>query len=156
LEKWGLLADLIADEHVAEGLARQLLLAGPAQRALLVRALEARDALPKALEAAGLRVDVVAAYETRTLAQAQSPTLKTLLESGNVDAVLLTSSSMAESLIEALGPEASTYLSKLCVASIGPITTATLERLGVPVSVTANTYTVAGLLDALETYYLGG
>jgi uroporphyrinogen-III synthase len=39
------------------------------------------------------------------------------------------------------------------VASIGPITTKTAEELGVRVDVTATTFTVDGLLDALERFF---
>ncbi len=152
-EKWGIKPDLVAGEHVAEGLAREILAAGPAKSALLVRAREARDTLPNSLKLAGLDVDIVAAYETRKLADQQREQLKSRLQSGTVDAVLLTSSSMAEALIAALATDTATLLSNICVASIGPITTATLARLGVAASVTATTYTVEGLLDAIESHY---
>ena len=42
---------------------------------------------------------------------------------------------------------------RLTVASIGPITTRTAEERGVRVDVTAKTYTVDGLLDALERHF---
>jgi uroporphyrinogen III methyltransferase/synthase len=44
-------------------------------------------------------------------------------------------------------------LSRLTVASIGPVTSATLKERGIAVAVTATTYTVDGLLDALETHF---
>jgi len=150
---WGIAPDLVAEEHVAEGLARQILALGAAQSALLVRAVEARDALPDALRAAGLQVDIVAAYRTRKLADEQRQQLRAQLKSRSVDAVLLTSSSMADALMAALAPDAHSLLSNVCVASIGPITTATLEGHGIVADVTASTYTVDGLLEALESYY---
>ncbi len=150
---WGITPDLVAEEHVAEGLARQILGFGAARSALLVRAVEARDALPSALGAAGLQVDIVAAYITRKLADEQGQQLRSRLTSQSVDAVLLTSSSMADALVAALAPDAPSLLSDVCVASIGAITTATLEGHGIMADVTASTYTVDGLLDALESYY---
>jgi uroporphyrinogen III methyltransferase/synthase len=39
------------------------------------------------------------------------------------------------------------------LASIGPITSAAAARRGLEVAVTAETYTVEGLLDALEKHY---
>ncbi len=153
LEKWGIRPDLIAEEHVAEGLARQILACGPAKSALLIRALQARDTLPNSLQAAGFSVNIVAAYTTKKLAEQQRERLKLLLQSGNVDAVLVTSSSMADALVGALAADAEAALSKVCVASIGPITTATLARLGIKAHLTAQTYTVQGLLDALESYF---
>ena len=106
LEKWGIRPDLIAEEHVAEGLARQILASGPAKSALLIRALQARDTLPNSLQAAGLSVNIVAAYTTKKLAQEQRERLKPQLQSGTVDAVLVTSSSMAEALVGALAADA--------------------------------------------------
>ena len=153
LERWGIRPDLIAEEHVAEGLARQLIALGPAKTALLIRAREARDTLPNTLKAAGLSVDIVAAYTTKKLSEELRGSLKSQLQSGTVDAVLLTSSSIAGALVEALSPDAAAALSKVCVASIGPITTGTLARLGIRADLTATTYTVEGLLDALESHY---
>lgn len=153
LKSWGLSPDLIAEEHVAEGLARELLALGRAQSAILVRAEEARDVLPTTLRQAGFTVDVVPAYQTRSLAAAQRTRLLDSLASNSLDAVLLTSSSMAESLVSAIGAEAADVLSKTCVASIGPITTATLRRLGVRVNVEARQFTVEGLLDAIEEHW---
>ena len=44
-------------------------------------------------------------------------------------------------------------MSKVCVASIGPITTATAQALGIRVDVVADAYTVPGLIDALEKHF---
>ncbi len=153
LEQWGIRPDLVADEHVAEGLVRQILASGPAQSAVLIRALEARDTLPNALKASGMQVNVIAAYKTKKLATEQRQQLQAQLQSRAVNAVLLTSSSMADALVSALGPSAAAIVSSVCVASIGPVTTATLEKQGIAPNLTATSYTVEGLLDALESYY---
>jgi uroporphyrinogen III methyltransferase/synthase len=60
----GINADVVAQEFVGEGLAASVVAAGKGGRALLLRALVARDALPEALREHGFQVDVVAAYET--------------------------------------------------------------------------------------------
>jgi len=153
LARWGLTPDVISEEHVAESLGRELLRAPGSRSVLLVRAEVARDALPRMLGDAGLQVSVVAAYRTRKIGTGQSAELRALVESRTIDAVLLTSSSMAESLSAALGPEAPEILSCTRVASIGPITTSTLNRLGIRVDITADEYTVEGLLDALEKHF---
>ncbi len=71
LEAHGASADVVAKEFRGEGVARALLdaigetsAARPA-RVLLLRAQEASDIVPQALLAAGVEVDVVAAYRTR-------------------------------------------------------------------------------------------
>ena len=154
LERYGLVPDLVAEEHVGEGLARDILSRGTPSRVLLLRALAARDALPEMLRQAGASVDVVAAYETKP-ASGVSEALRDLCERRELDAVLLTSSSTVETLVERLGTGARELLSGVALASIGPVTTKTAERLGLTVAVTAAAYTVDGLLDALERHYRG-
>ena len=75
-----------------------------------------------------------------------------------IDAVTFTSSSTVTNFCDLLRtyapPEA--LLAHVCVASIGPVTTATAEHLGVRVDVTATEYTFVCLVDALETYFASG
>jgi uroporphyrinogen III methyltransferase/synthase len=149
LHRYGLQADLVAEEFVGEGLAQSLLALEREGRVLIPRALEARDELPRSLQEAGMTVDVVPAYETRPIEHEHAERLRQLIERREVDTVLFTSSSMVTSTVRALGPRAVTLLGHLHVASIGPITTATAAELGVTVHTTAREYTVAGLLDAL-------
>ena len=59
----GVVADVVPDRAVAEGLV-EALADVPVRRALIVRAAEGRDVLPDALRARGASVDVVALYET--------------------------------------------------------------------------------------------
>lgn len=152
LRRHGIRADLVADEFVGEDLARAVLEQG-ARRVLLLRALKAREALPEALRAAGVDVDVVAAYQTVASPDAASGRLRALIERREVDVVLFTSSSTVEQLCGALGDAAAQLLAGVTVASIGPITSQTALERGLRVDVTARTYTVAGVLDALEEYY---
>lgn len=72
------------------------------------------------------------------------------LEARSLDVVLLTSSSIADGLVDLLGPRAVELLADVFVVSIGPITTATAERRGLTVGLTAAESTVAGLVSALE------
>jgi uroporphyrinogen III methyltransferase/synthase len=154
LERYGLTPDVVAEEHVGEGLARDVLKTGTPRRVLLLRALSARDALPNLLRDAGATVDVVAAYETKP-AEGVEARLRELVAAGALDAILLTSSSTVETLVERLGADAAKVLAPVAIASIGPVTTATAERLGLRVAVTARAFTVDGLLDALERHYVG-
>jgi len=155
LQRFGLNPDLIAEEYVAEGLLDALLSKQPLRRVLVFRAAEAREVLPEQLRAHGVEVDVVAAYQTRRLGEQSAEQLNAMLEQRQVDVVLVTSSSIAQSLVDALGSTARTRLSQVTVASIGPVTTRTLEQLGVRVDLTAPEHTIPGLLDALESYMLG-
>jgi uroporphyrinogen III methyltransferase / synthase len=152
LKRFGLRPDLIAKDHLAEGLLRELLTQEPLRRVLLFRAAEAREVLPDELRARGVEVDVVAAYRTRRLGEAQAAPLRQSIERRSVDTVLVTSSSMALALVEGLGPQARNLLADLLVASIGPITSETLVQLGITPDVTASEHTIPGLLDALESH----
>jgi uroporphyrinogen III methyltransferase/synthase len=143
---------VVAQEFVGEGLAAAVLTHGAPRRALLLRALVARDALPDALRAVGCEVDVVAAYQTRPMAESGAQ-LAQHIENGAVDAMLFTSSSTVTSTVEALGPRALALLGRITLASIGPVTTKTLESVGLRASVQAQVYTVEGLLDALEQHF---
>ncbi len=150
-------ADVVAKEFRGEGLADAMLEAIRAipapPRVLLARAARARDVLPEALRAAGCRVDVVAAYETRAPSSETVEALSAELEAGTLDAVTFTSSSTVDHLCDLLGPAAAEWLRRVRVASIGPITTETARARGVRVDLTASVYTVSGLVRALADSY---
>jgi uroporphyrinogen III methyltransferase/synthase len=152
LARFGVRPDTVASEYIGESLAKAVLESGPAHRVLIARALVARDALPEMLRGAGVSVDVVPAYETVAASSDKAAELRGLLDRAQIDAVLFTSSSMVSSTVELLGAEATSLLRRITVASIGPVTTGTASELGVAVDVTADTYTVDGLLDALERH----
>jgi uroporphyrinogen III methyltransferase/synthase len=156
LERHGLVADVIAKEHKGEGLASDLLAAigePKGKRVLVARAEVARDALPDALRDAGCTVDVVSVYKTRSPPRALLEALSSLLEAGEIDAVTFTSSSTVDHLCDALEARAAALLAKTCVASIGPITTQTAQKRGVRVDVTAEQYSIPGLVAALEKHF---
>jgi uroporphyrinogen III methyltransferase/synthase len=154
IERYGIVPDLVAKELVGEGLAAALRDAGHARgRVLLARALVARDALPDALREAGFTVDVIPVYETRAVSEPAKAALRELFAGGKADAILFTSSSTVTETLSALGSHAVTLLAGVTVASIGPITTGTLLAASVRVDVTADVYTVEGLLDALQRHY---
>lgn len=151
----GVRADLVAREHVGEGLAEDLLAAFGRERprVLLPRAAKARDVVPEALRAAGCEVDVVAAYETHPPPPEVMEALSAMLRAGAVDAVTFTSSSTVHHLVEALGADAARTLAGVVVASIGPVTTDAARARGLDVAVTASRFTAEGLVDALATYW---
>jgi uroporphyrinogen III methyltransferase/synthase len=157
LDARGVHPHCVAREFVGEALGEAMREAGRLGRVLVVRALEARNALPDMLRQAGAAVDVVPAYRTRSARGPEAAALGRALEAGQADIVLLTATSTVVSLLEALGARAAELLARPLLASIGPITTRAAEQRGLTVRVTAERYTVEGLLDALEHYYgVGG
>jgi uroporphyrinogen III methyltransferase/synthase len=141
IEGMRLKVDLIGDEYVAESLleafdGQELF----GKRILIARAETARDVLPAGLRGRGAYVDVLAVY--RTVA-AEPPDPATI---SGADWITFTSSSTVENTVNALGVE---RLRNLKIASIGPVTTATIRRLGLEVTIEASPYTVDGLVNAM-------
>jgi uroporphyrinogen III methyltransferase/synthase len=140
LREVGIVADVVAERFVAEGLLEALPADLRGARALVARAEEARDTLPDGLRAAGADVDVVPLY--RTLAAVPRHPERMLA----ADAVAFTSSSTVARFAEAL---AGHDLSGVRGVSIGPVTSATARDLGVGVVAEASEHDLDGLVDAL-------
>jgi uroporphyrinogen III methyltransferase/synthase len=140
LREVGIVADVVAERFVAEGLLEALPgdLAGV--RALVARAQEARDTLPEGLRAAGAEVDVVPLY--RTLAARVRHPERML----SADAVAFTSSSTVARFAEALE---GSDLSGVRGVSIGPVTSATARELGVGLVAEASAHDLDGLVAEL-------
>jgi uroporphyrinogen-III synthase len=111
---------------------------------LIARAAIARDLLPNELARRGAQVDVVEAY--RTVAPPDLPQRAREVLARNPDWITFASSSTVQNLVEATGAEA---LLGVRTASIGPVTSATLRKRDVQVTVEASTYTIPGLVQAL-------
>jgi uroporphyrinogen III methyltransferase/synthase len=141
---------LVAKEFRGDALAGDLLAALTAKsRIAIFRAKIAREVLPDTLRAAGHAVDVVAAYETKPAAPEDAKAIADALERGEIDFVTFTSASTVEQFCALFGSRAPQLLAKTRVVSIGPVTTAAAEKLGVAVAKTASPHTVAGVVDAL-------
>jgi uroporphyrinogen III methyltransferase/synthase len=156
LGRRGWRVDILPASYVAESVVDSLEhqeLRG--KRILLPRAAVARDVIPRALTAAGARVDVVEAYRTRIPegAETVATRLFPLNQRAEVDAVLFTSSSTAENFTRVLGSDYRERLKGVALAAIGPITAATLKDLGLNVSVIADEFTATGLLHALIDHF---
>jgi uroporphyrinogen III methyltransferase/synthase len=141
LREHGVLADVVPERAVAEGLVEAL--AGlDVRRALLVRGREGRDVLPDALRARGAEVDVVAVYET----VAEPLDADTLAAASSAGWITFTSASTVRFLAEAAGgaiPDGPR------LASIGPATSAALREHGREPDLEADPHTPDGLVDAL-------
>jgi uroporphyrinogen III methyltransferase/synthase len=146
LAEHGIVADVLPERAVAEGLVEALAaLAPPVSRALIARASEGRDVLPDALRAAGAEVDVLALYET--VADAPSPHV--LQEALAADYVTFTSASTVRFFLRAIaGAELSPDTR---IVSIGPITSEALREHGLAPHVEASTHDLDGLVQALLT-----
>lgn len=149
--------DLCPESFVAEALADAFAskqeIAG--KRFLLLRADIARPVLRQRLQAGGaVEVLDVPIYETKPAASLP-PVLLEALDAGEVSWVTFTSSSTAKNFIALLGEGGREKLRGVNLASIGPITTATLSDLQLEPTIEAETYTIDGLVAALTAAFAG-
>ncbi len=153
-EKAGLHVDLVPEKFVAEALADELInLTGKNSKVVLARGNLAREVLPEALQSGGCEVRDVIFYKT-DLNHAAKLQLEQAVSNGDIDVFTFTSSSTVSSFMELLKDiPAEKRAGGKVVACIGPIAGRTAEKLGLHVDVIPETYTVSGLLDALEAYF---
>jgi len=156
LRERGIRADVVPDEYRGEAVAQAILAASSnlqGTKILLPRAEVARDVLPEMLRSAGATVEVVPAYRTEPASADDFAHIRQRLEEGTLEIVTFTSSSTVKQLVDGLGANAQTLLSRVAVAAIGPITADTARELGLAVTVTASAYTAPGLVAALIEHY---
>jgi uroporphyrinogen III methyltransferase/synthase len=154
LQKYGLKADVVPKTFQAEGLLEVLsprLLGGA--RILLARAEQARDVLPEGLVQLGMAVDVVPVYRAvppRSLPDEAAGAL----EKGGVDILTFTSSSTVHNFAGLVGKDRFQNLTaNATVASIGPITTATLKEYGITPQIEPPAFTIPALAAAIIEYF---
>jgi len=142
--------DLQPQEFVAEAVAREFKKQGNIEnlKILMARAQEARDLLPKELEALGAIVNIAVAY--RTVAETDDRTgARVRLQENGADMITFTSSSTVENYL-ALGLK---WPAGMIVASIGPVTSSAARNRGLTVDVEARRHDVPGLVDAIRRFY---
>jgi uroporphyrinogen III methyltransferase / synthase len=139
LREHGVIADVVPERFVAEGLI-EALAELTVKRALIARAAGARDVLPDALRERGATVEVVSLYET--FAEPIDPALAPAL--ARADYLTFTSSSTVRFFLASARPGPDTR-----IVSIGPVTSATLREHGLTPHVEASRHDIVGLLDAI-------
>lgn len=150
LRQCGIKADFMPQSFVAESIVEGLKahdLNG--KRILLPRADIARPALNHGLTALGASVNDVPVYHTTTV-QDSADRARSILQDG-IDVATFTSSSTVRSLHDLLNGNTDA-LQGVTIACIGPITAQTAAELGINVDVMASEYTIAGLVEAVESH----
>ena len=142
--------DLMPEEAVAESLIKAFKeLNVEHLRMLLPRAAGAREMLAVELEKLGAIVDDVPVYQTVPETEDIAGGIRRFRDEG-ADMITFTSGSTAAHF-QALGlplPEG------LKTASIGPITSAEMRQLGMPVDLEAPQHDIPGLVEAIRRFYL--
>ena len=157
LAQIGIMPDVIPEKFVGEELAAALRqtfggagsapLAG--QRFLLLRADIARPVLREELAKAGAQVDDLPIY--RTICPAALPDdVLSALRANQVNWITFTSASTANNLCAMLPDDLRPTVAGVKKLSIGPITTAALEKLSWPPTLEAPQHDIPGMVAALQ------
>jgi uroporphyrinogen III methyltransferase/synthase len=144
LADFHLRADLQPRRYQAEDLADELVRRAAGQRFLLVRASRGREILAERLVAAGGQVEQVVAYQSVDVAAAAADVVERL-RAGRIDWTTVTSSAIARSLWRLFGDD----LRHTQLASLSPVTSATLRDLGLEPTAEAPSATLEGLVAAI-------
>jgi uroporphyrinogen-III synthase len=151
-ELLGLTTLVIPEKFIAEALGASL----PVQRGdrvLLPESAIARPTLADTLRARGAHVTVVDAY--RTVRGSGGVDVPRLLARGAVDAITFTSASTVTNFVERIAEEGGDVARALsvCAACIGPVTAEAARLGGFKNVVVPSHYTLAGLAEAMESYF---
>ncbi|HWZ46545.1 MAG TPA: uroporphyrinogen-III synthase [Candidatus Saccharimonadales bacterium] len=150
IEDHGLPVTVTPPKYIAESVVEALRGRTEGKYVLLVRAKIARDVLPTELRKAGAAVDVVEAYETHVPRGAATKLKKLFTARNKPHVITFTSSSTATNFLSLLGKNAPKLLEGISLASIGPVTSATLTQAGYRPSIEAREYTMQGLVEAIR------
>jgi uroporphyrinogen III methyltransferase / synthase len=139
LARFGVVADLVPDRNVAEGLVDAF--PEGSGRVYLPQAEGARPVLAEGLAAKGWAVEARTAYRTVAVPLAD----RDRAAAAGADAITFTSSSTVTNFLAAAGAGAVPRL----VVSIGPVTSAAARDAGLAVAAEADPHTIDGLVDAV-------
>ncbi|MFK4762747.1 uroporphyrinogen-III synthase [Microbacterium sp. ZW T5_45] len=136
-------------DNSAEGMAQQLIgLETEPRRILSLRSEIAKPVLSVLLRDAGHDVDSVVAY--RTVGVPVTERIKRDVENGRINAILITSGSVAAQVREQF-PE---IPDETLLAAIGPRTASDAGKAGLPITVIADHQTVDALIEAVSSFTL--
>ena len=151
LRTFGLLADLIPEAYISEGLLKMFPQDLRGQRFLLPRAAIARKELPAELMARGARVDDIATYQTIPVELSEDE--QTLIRTTHFDAITFTSSSTVRALERWLSPDLGQDLKQNVPAfCIGPATRKTADQCGYKHTYSGTEYSLEGLTENILKY----
>lgn len=148
LASYHLKADLIPASYRSEALAEALAEQVAGLRVLLARANRGRTILKDELESIA-NVEQVPVYQNVDVDEI-SPEILSRIEGGSVDWITLTSSAIAERLLGLLSESARARIGQTTrLASLSPVTSSAIAKLGFRIGVEASTYTWEGLVEAI-------
>lgn len=152
LENLGLKVDIQPKEHCQEGLLesfRKRKING--QSILIVRSVEARNVLEKGLVRMGATITIAPAYKAVPCSYKGKALDKILRD---IDVITFSSSSSVRNFFKIISCRLRNQILKdSLIATIGPVTSGEIRRLGLKVDIQAKEYTTEGLVEAIVKYY---
>ena len=135
-------------EYVAEAMKLK-----PGERVLLPQSSMTRLGLAKCLHNTGAEITAINAYRT-VIGKGGDP-VPVLLWEGKIDCVTFTFPTAVRYFVKRLDYEGGTLamLDDICVACIGPLTSATAKEFGIHVDITPQQHTIAGLVEGVAGYF---
>jgi len=151
LAEHGIVADVLPERFVAEGLLERLRDDSSIRgaRVLYATAAESREVLPAGLRQLGATVDVVAMYRS-VPDRSVGARLVDAIDGGAVDLVTFASGSAVEGYVALVGPERAR---RTTAASIGPITSAAAREHSIDVVAEGRQSTTESLAEAVRDYF---
>lgn len=151
LAHYGVTADIVPTQYDAEHLATALLPhIQKGTKVLLPRAKESRDILPDTLRQQQAIVHICEAYETIPALENRD-TLISNLQNHQISLITFTSSSTVTNFMTLLGHQKE-LLQDITFACIGPVTARTAETYGLSPRITADVYTIPGLVEKIKDW----
>jgi uroporphyrinogen III methyltransferase / synthase len=153
LHAHGIIPDLVPEKFQASSLLPHFDARLEGVRIGIIRAAAGREELVMELRARGAAVHLAIAYETKPT-RGLGDQLGSLLGSGRLDAITFTSSSTVDNFFDQLGDEdRKRVVGTVRIASIGPVTSATLRARGAEPTVEAPEATILSLTQALVEHF---
>ncbi len=151
LQQHGITPDFVPPNFIADALVSNFPGAPAGQRILFPRVeTGGREVLVKELTELGAVIVEVAAYQSRC-PDSIDPSILSALQQQDINIVTFASSKTVKHFCQLIGTSLpSGWQERVCIASIGPQTSATCRELLGKVDIEATEYTLPGLIAALE------
>ena len=147
----GVRADLMPKDYRAEGVVALLKDRVSGKRLLYPKAALARDLIPAGLSAAGGDVIDPIAYASAPPADAAGKLQQALAD--GLDLLTFTASSTVQNFVDLLDADPLARAKEIPVASIGPLTSETAEKLGFNVVIEPADSTLDDMVEAIKKYF---
>ena len=154
--RYGMKVDLVPRQFSAEGLVQAFVrLSGASEKGglkgvsfLLPRAENAREVFPDRIRHLGGRIDAPVAYRNLK-PERHGRRLKNFLMEGRISVATFTSGATFTNFLDIMGSDALSFLKKIPIAAIGPVTKKAIEKAGLKVEIMPRKATIAAMVEEI-------